>query len=137
MTLERKLASIQIVTEVNPIPGADKIETASVLGYKVVCLKDKVKPGDRVVYIEVDSVVPDIPVFDFLRKYKFRVKANRLRGQISQGLVMTLEEMSVHPEVVPDVGLDVTGNFNIKKYGYKIQIKLLFRSMYQTCIEQK
>ena len=112
--MERKLASVQTVTEVNPIPGADKIEVASVLGYKVVVQKGKVKPGDTVVYIEVDAVVPDIPVFDFLRKYKFRVKANRLRGQISSGLVMTLEECGLDLDY--NIGDDLTSDLHITKY---------------------
>ena len=112
--MERKLASVQTVTEVNPIPGADKIEVASVLGYKVVVQKGKVKPGDTVVYIEVDAVVPDIPVFDFLRKYKFRVKANRLRGQISSGLVMTLEECGLDLDY--NIGDDLTSDLHITRY---------------------
>ena len=116
--MERKLASIQTVTEVNPIPGADKIEVASVLGYKVVVQKGKVKPGDTVVYIEVDAIVPDIPVFDFLRKYKFHIKANRLRGQISSGLVMTLDEMGLGGEGAYSwpIGTDITEKLGVTKY---------------------
>jgi RNA ligase (TIGR02306 family) len=111
--VERKLASLQIVTAVDPIPESDNIEVCTVLGWKVVVLKGKVKKGDAVVYIEVDSVVPDIPVFDFLRKHKFRVKSTRLRGQISQGLVVTLDEMQTGGSAI---GEDITEKLGITKY---------------------
>lgn len=36
MSRDRKLASIQRITKIEPIPAADRIEHASVLGWKVV-----------------------------------------------------------------------------------------------------
>jgi RNA ligase (TIGR02306 family) len=124
--MSRKLASIQVVDDVKPIPGADNIEVASVLGWKVVVLKGKVKPGDYVIYIEVDSIVPDIPVFEFLRPYKFRVKTVRLRGQISSGLVMTLDEMNLGSQGLYEwpVGTDITEKLKITKYVEPIPLHL-------------
>ena len=37
--LERKLASIQEIKDINPIPNADAIEVATILGWKVVIKK--------------------------------------------------------------------------------------------------
>ena len=124
--MSRKLASIQVVDDIKPIPGADNIEVASVLGWKVVVLKGKVKPGDYVIYIEVDSIVPDIPVFEFLRPYKFRVKTVRLRGQVSSGLVMTLDEMNLGGQGLYEwpVGTDVTEKLKITKYVEPIPLHL-------------
>lgn len=66
----RKLASIQTITSLEPIPNADRIELARVLGWKCVVKKGGFKVGDKCVYIEIDSIPPsDIPAFDFLLKY--------------------------------------------------------------------
>ena len=67
----RKLASIQEIVSISPIPGADSIELAQVLGWHVVVKKGQFVEKDPVVYVEVDSVLPEKPEFDFLRKYCF------------------------------------------------------------------
>ena len=41
-----KLASIQLITEIRPIEGADRIEAATVLGYQTVIKKGEFRPGD-------------------------------------------------------------------------------------------
>ena len=81
---ERKLAHIERVIDLQPIQGADRIETATVLGWQCVVKKGDVKVGDLVCYIEIDSIVPDIPYFDFMKERNFRVRTIKLRKQISQ-----------------------------------------------------
>lgn len=110
MENERKLAHIEIITALNPIEGADKIEVADVLGWKCVVKKGEFKVGDIAVYIEVDSVVPDRPEFEFLRDRKFRVRTIKLKGQISQGLLLPC------PNSLGFVGDDVTKILGITKY---------------------
>jgi RNA ligase (TIGR02306 family) len=98
--MERKLASIRVISDIQKIPDADKIELAIVDGWKVVVAKDVGhKVGDIVVYCEIDSFLPIKEEFEFLRKssYKkmgdqegFRLKTIRLRGVISNGLVLPL-----------------------------------------------
>jgi RNA ligase (TIGR02306 family) len=95
---ERKLASIRTITDIRPIENADMIELASVGGWNVVVAKNVGhKVGDWVVYCEIDSFLPIREEFEFLRKssYKkmgdregFRLKTVKLRGQISQGLIL-------------------------------------------------
>lgn len=119
----RKLASIQKIESVDPIPEADRIEVVSVLGWKVVVLKGKVKQGDLVCYIEVDSIVPDIPVFDFLRKHKFRVKTIRMKHTTSQGLVMTLDEVGLVDNIY-EIGEDITEKLGITKYDEPVPLHL-------------
>jgi hypothetical protein len=110
----RRLATIQKILELNPIPKADAIECAKVLGWEcVVAKKDNFKVGDNVVYIEIDSIVPDKSEFEFLRERKFRVRTIKLRGQVSQGLVLPL---SILPDKKYKEGDDVTEILNIKKY---------------------
>lgn len=112
--MERKLASIERCSSVRPIEGADKIEVATVLGWECVVKKGEIKPDQLGVYIEIDSVVPDIPVFEFLRERKFRVKTIKLRGQICQGLFMPLVYF---PQLVAITeGRDVTALLGITKY---------------------
>ena len=88
--MERKLAHIELIESLKPIIGADKIEVATVLGWECVVKKDEFKVGDKIIYIEVDSVLPEKPEFEFLRDRKFKIKTIKLKGQISMGLILPL-----------------------------------------------
>lgn len=121
----RKLASIQKIKSLTPIKDADKIELATVLGWHVIVSKnDGFKVGDKVVYFEIDSILPDIPEFEFLKKRtKLRVKTIKLRGVISQGLIISIEQarkiasdfgMPLNDEL--KVGDDISNNLKVEKY---------------------
>jgi RNA ligase (TIGR02306 family) len=128
---QRKLASIQTVNAVEPIPNADAIEKIRVLGWWVVSKKGEHKPGDTIVYCEIDSLLPERPEFEFLRASSFkparadpaggpglpagfRIKTVKLRGQVSQGICFPL---SILPEVAPtEEGSDVTGLLGVLKW---------------------
>lgn len=98
--MDRKLASIRKISDLQPIEGADLIELAIVDGWKVVVAKEVGhKVGDFVIYCEVDSFLPIREEFEFLRKssYRkmidqegFRLKTIKLRGCVSQGLIIPL-----------------------------------------------
>jgi RNA ligase (TIGR02306 family) len=104
MTTERKLATIQQVEALTPIEGADKIELLTMvgLGWQCVVQKGIHAVGNYVVYCEIDSFV-DVsrPYFDWLEKNAIiwegkrgaRIKSMRLRGQISQGIILPLHEV--------------------------------------------
>jgi len=111
----RELASVQKIVSIEPIPNADAIEKATVLGWECVIAKsDNYQVGDLVVYIEIDSIVPDIPAFGFMQQRRFRVRTIKLRKQVSQGLVMPL---SILPEGKKyREGQDVTKILGIIKY---------------------
>ncbi len=121
----RKLASIQTVNAVEPIPNADAIEKIRVLGWWVVSKKGEHQPGDKLVYCEIDSLLPVRPEFEFLRagSFKpatdetaagFRIKTVRLRGQVSQGICFPL---ALLPAGTPDEdGTDVTDALGIRKW---------------------
>eukprot|EP01117_Protostelium_nocturnum_P000385 TRINITY_DN10455_c0_g1_i1.p1 TRINITY_DN10455_c0_g1~~TRINITY_DN10455_c0_g1_i1.p1 ORF type:complete len:407 (+),score=129.98 TRINITY_DN10455_c0_g1_i1:134-1354(+) len=96
---DRPLAYIQRILELAPIPGADLIEVATILGWKVVVGKGAYKVGDPVIYCEIDSILPPWQVFidDKLDKNKFRIKTIRLRGQISQGYCIKPKHLETHP----------------------------------------
>lgn len=121
---ERKLAHIEIIEELREIPGADKIEVAKVLGWECVVKKGEFKVGDKVIYVEVDSVMPDRPEYEFLRDRKFRIRTIKLRGVVSQGLVLPVTVLKgnnkywAEPGIgfFGDVGDDVTEALGITKY---------------------
>lgn len=115
----RHLATIREITTLRPIAGADRIEVAQVDGWECVVQKGEFHTGEHIVYIEVDSIVPERPEFEFLRDRKFRVRTIKLRGQVSQGLVLPL---SILPNGAPaDLGADVTDVLGIKKYDPEAQ----------------
>lgn len=109
----RKLATLRTISDIRPIKGADQIEVAQVDGWECVVKKGEFNAGQSIVYIEVDSVVPPRPEFEFLRERKFRVRTIKLRGQVSQGLVLPL---SILPDGSYDLGDDVTEILGITKY---------------------
>lgn len=113
---KRSLAYIAGITDIQPIPNADKIELATVNhGWKVVVAKkDNFKVDDLVVYIEIDSKVPETEQFEFLKDRHYRVKTIKLRGQFSQGLIMPI---SAFPQLTNiSLGMDVTDILGITYY---------------------
>jgi RNA ligase (TIGR02306 family) len=102
MDIERKLASIRLVSAIDPIPGADNIVCLTIDGWKLVSQKDNFKVGDWAVYFEIDSFLPEREQFEFLRDrcFKstknlgdgFRLRTIKLRGQVSQGLALPLAD---------------------------------------------
>jgi hypothetical protein len=109
----RKLASVQIVKSLEPIEGADKIEKCTILGFQCVVKKGDFNVGDKVVYFEVDSVLPERPEFEFLRERKFRIRIIKLRKQVSEGLVMP---MSIVPSGNYNEGDDLTEILKVSKH---------------------
>lgn len=83
----RRLARFVSIEALNPIEGADRIEVATVEGWKVVVQKGLYEVMDQAVYCEIDSVLP-LEYFPDLEKVKGRIKTIRLRGQISQGFLI-------------------------------------------------
>jgi len=127
---ERKLASIRRISAIEPIEDADAIEVAVVDGWRVVVKKGEFKPHSLGIYCEVDSFLPIQPEYEFLRpsSYRkladgsegFRLRTIKLRGQVSQGLLLQL------PDGLWDypVGADVTELLGIKKYETAIPVAI-------------
>src|SRR5438128_12699518 len=67
--------------------NADSLSIVDIFGYTVCVRTADWKDGDFGAYIPPDSVVPDTPEFAFLAG-KTRIKAKRLRGVVSFGLLM-------------------------------------------------
>lgn len=98
----RKLVTKRVIDKITPIENADRIETAHLGGWTVVVGKGEFKEGEEVLYFEIDSLLPiDRPEFKHLEergttlyegKVYHKLKTAKLRGQISQGLVMKITQ---------------------------------------------
>jgi hypothetical protein len=111
--MTRKLASIKIISDIQPIPGRDRIVLATVDGWSVIVKRDEFRLGERCVYVEIDSILPEKAEFEFLRSKKFRIKTMKMAGVISQGIVFPL---SILPKGNYDLDQDVTDIIGIRQY---------------------
>jgi RNA ligase (TIGR02306 family) len=109
-----KLASIELISEINPHPNADKLDLAKVLGYTCIVEKGKYKAGDAIVLIQPDTVLPDKPWAEMFKKRGNRVKAMKLRGVYSFGIVMP--HSTWFTDNVPVVGDEVSDLIGVTKY---------------------
>lgn len=112
--MARALAHVELVNNKQPIEGADRIELLTVLGWNVIQQKDTAQIGDKVVYIEIDSKVPETEPFEFLEKRGYKVKSMKMKGVISQGLAMTFDQLGLDPNKY-EVGDDLTEKLGITK----------------------
>lgn len=183
--MRTKMAYFEKIKSIPPIDDSDFIELAQVLDYYVVekkgihkvgdiyyvaVKKGILKVGDIVVYIEVDSIVPDglpfedkdildkmkkevgkesfylikkgniskhpelanhlekykdivsrntIPCFKFLRANNFKIKAIKIRGVISQGIIFNVSDIPRLSKVEPVCGYDLTIILNITRNDYE------------------
>lgn len=96
-------------------PNADKLDLIQIGGWQVVSAKGEFSLGDKAVYIEPDYMVPLAhPLFKFLDKNngktQHRLKAIKLRGEVSYGLLVKLpselSSRSVGDDVMSDLGIE-------------------------------
>jgi RNA ligase (TIGR02306 family) len=126
----RKLATVRRIDDIQPIEGADKIVKARIGGWHVVTAKDNgFNVGDLVIYLEIDSWVPHT-IAPFLSKGALpreyngvkgeRLKTIRLRGQLSQGLILPMAGFDAYFEGAGETlfkeGDDVTSFLGIQKW---------------------
>ena len=128
----RKLASVQKVKAIRPIEGADRIEVVQVLNWDCVAQKGLYNVGDLVIYFEIDSLLPDIPILEWLKKSawsqklnKYKISTHKFRNQISQGLIIPIRDLTEMYNQINgtslssidyDEGDDLTGLLKIEKY---------------------
>ena len=128
----RKLATIRTIDALNPIEGADAIECATVGGWKVVVKKGEFNVGDHAVYCEIDSWIPT-ELAPFLSKGKEprvfegikgeRLRTVKLRGQLSQGLLLNLDSAIPQTNSFAE-GDDVSELLNIVKWEMPMNAQL-------------
>lgn len=93
------------IEEIKPHTNAERLEIIPILGYQAISAKGQFKLGDLAYYVPPDSVVPERPEFEFLwlpntyeggvPERKRRIAAKRLRGEWSEGLLMSATSSDV------------------------------------------
>jgi RNA ligase (TIGR02306 family) len=113
-----KLASIEKILSVEKHPNADKLDIVQVLGYKAIVNRDAWNVGDWCIFIQPDSVLPEENWSAFYRSKSNRVKAIRLRGSWSFGIVERLCNVGLGdmPKDMVIEGRDITEFLKITKY---------------------
>jgi hypothetical protein len=136
---ERNLVKVRRIGALSPIPGADAIEVARVDDWEVVVKRGDFSVGDSCVYMEIDSFLPEgnsawqflvdkqPKMFNGVKGHKLRTI--KLRGQISQGLVMPLHafpiiQLAIKPELeegvladIAELGEEILAVFKNLRYG--------------------
>ncbi len=130
----RKLARIVEIDAIRPIDGADAIEVAMVGGWAVVVKKNEFRVGARAVYFEIDSFLPEGRAeWQFLvdksaREYEGRrghvLRSIKLRGQVSQGLLLPVSMLPPAAQRTESLGADVTELLGVVKYEPPIPVEL-------------
>ena len=128
----RKMATLRKIDNILPIEGADAIEAAVVGGWKVVVKKGEFAVGNLAVYCEIDSWIPT-ELAPFLSKGKEpreyeglkgeRLKTVKLRGQLSQGLLLNLDNVLSDTNSFQE-GDDVSEVLNIVKWDRPMSVQL-------------
>lgn len=128
----RKLATIETISEIKTHTNADALELAMIRGWQVVVRKGEFQPGDKVIYLEIDSWVPT-EIAPFLtknlvpREYEGikgeRLRTIKLRGEISQGLIIAIPREFADPTQFAD-GTDLTEELGIIKWEPPISAQL-------------
>lgn len=109
----------QAITALRPHPNADRLEIAEVGGWQCVVLKDAYREGDVVVHVPPETLVPKALVvrlgidgylsFSHGKPDFGRVRAARLRGEVSHGFVFSDDRFTV-------AGEDAVAAFGFQKY---------------------
>lgn len=131
----RKLATIRFISDIKEHTNADSLELALIDGWQVVVRKGEFVSGDKVVYFEIDSWIPN-HIAPFLSKGKEprvyegikgeRLRTIRLRSELSQGLILSLKDFSDYDfsDSEYEDGTDLTELLDIKKWEAPIPTEL-------------
>jgi RNA ligase (TIGR02306 family) len=136
----RNLATIQIIKDIEDIPGKDRIGYVSFRKVEWRVIGDKtLTVGEKVVYVEYDSILPVNPAFEFLRKrcynekYRgFKIGAMRMAGVVSYGLILTRSNVQ---DLISDKqwdslseGDDLTEKLHIQKLEDEVSVVKIRKS---------
>ena len=120
-TKQRELAYVVNIDRIEPILGSDNCEAAVVGGWRVMTRKGTFQAGDKAVYFEIDSKVPETETFAFLapKHYKIKTQKYTFGGKglmISQGLLMSFEDFGW------DINAYEVGDFLTEILGVKYSV---------------
>jgi len=120
------------ISALTPIEGADKIELATVYSYQSVVQKGSYKVGDKVFYLPEASLLPQniVEELNMVGKLpgpdKNRIKAIRLRGCLSQGILLPIKDRKLHL----DPNYNYVEDLKIQKYEPKVPVSMSGEMVY-------
>jgi RNA ligase (TIGR02306 family) len=117
------VVEVCVIKKIKNHLGADRLEIARIKGWDCIVAKGAFKEGDTVVFIPPDSLIPKeiaerLGVINYLAgKQKNRVKTVKLRGEVSQGIIIPNEKKW-------PVGKDVADYYKIEKYIPPVRLQM-------------
>ena len=114
---------------IEPHPNADRLELAAIGGYRCVVAKGQFADGELAAYVPEGAICPRwlIAHLDLVDKLagsgRNRVKAVRLRGVLSEGLIYPLKDGRIRGKLVSE-GEDVTELLELEKYEPPIPVTM-------------
>jgi RNA ligase (TIGR02306 family) len=112
--MKNQLASIEKIDSVLPHTNADSLEIVVVRNCNVIVPKGKHVADEHIIFLWPDGILPDVAWSQFYRARSSRVKACKLRGQWSFGIVETPAAVGYTGPMT--LGLDVSEVLGITKY---------------------
>jgi len=111
------------ILKINEHPNADRLEIATVYGFQVIVKKDTYSEGDEVLYVPIDSVLPQdiedhlFPPEAKIKLHKHRIKQIRIRKIASQGMLIPIAEMETVKDIrIRELEGDYSEKLGITKY---------------------
>jgi RNA ligase (TIGR02306 family) len=116
-------APVTSILKIEPHNNAERLELAFCYGFQIIVQKGRYQPGSKILYVPVDSVIPEwldaklFPVGSKVKLDKRRVRQIRLRGLASQGMIVDLQDVAekVNPEYLV-LEQDLSKVLDIQKY---------------------
>jgi len=114
---------LTLIKEIKEHPNADRLEIAVVYGFEVIIGKDSYKVGDKVIYIPIDSIIPQtledylFPQDSKIKLTKHRIRQIRIRKVPSQGMLISLDVIKTIYGFVPEYFEDdYSAELDVNKY---------------------
>lgn len=120
---------IVLIDAIEKHPNADRLDIATIKGWQCVVGRNAFQAGDKAIYFPIDSILPpelEAKIFGPESKVKLtksRVRTIKLRGAISQGLLVSLEDLGVEfTGTYFRAGDDLTERLGVTKYEPPVSI---------------
>lgn len=107
------------IEEIMEHSNADRLAIAKIYGWNVVTQKDRYRPGHKVIYVPVDSLLPEdlekklFPEGSKIKLHNSRIRSIKIRGAMSQGMIIDAAELGLQDEPLET---DVAERLGITKY---------------------
>lgn len=128
----RKLVTVKEISSVEAHPNADRLDLVTIGGWQCIAKKGEFTQGSLCVYFEIDSYLPNKPLYEFMGTPKLhqgklghRVKTMKLRGSLSQGLALPIQSVGIKYDVAFDAymnNLDISEMLEVTKYDTEVTV---------------